>query len=353
MTRCVCIHGSRALANNPEIGGDKVGSQRILMGVLTVLLAGLIGFLLGRIPYGDRELARPLARQSPLSQQPPGPSGDTVSSEQFQPLRAAVPEADHAEKSAPMISFTNHRLSVHVQNRLLNGILEKISHLSNVPIILSEGIKAQVVSSHFDDLPLEQGLRVLLHTLDAFFFYASQGQAPPALQAVWVYPQGQGKRMVPMPPEAWASMAEMREYLHDSDPDMRARAAEVLVERYGKRALDTVLEALEDGEEKVRYRTLAKAVQAGVPLRSDFLRHLLGSDPSPVVRFLALEALAKAPDIQPQALWESVTLALHDSHEGVQEQARILLEELEAADSPAEPDDPLQAQLQERSRRAQ
>ena len=193
------------------------------MGVLTVLLAGLIGFLLGRIPYGDRELARPLARQSPLSQQPPGPSGGTVSSEQFQPLRAAVPEADHAEKSAPMISFTNHRLSVHVQNRLLNGILEKISHLSNVPIILSEGIKAQVVSSHFDDLPLEQGLRVLLHTLDAFFFYASQGQ---------------GKRMVPMPPEAWASMAEMREYLHDSDPDMRARAAEVLVERYGKRALD-------------------------------------------------------------------------------------------------------------------
>jgi hypothetical protein len=71
------------------------------------------------------------------------------------------------------------------------------------------------------------------------------------------------------------------------------------------------------------------------------------------VRFLALEALAKAPDIQPQALWENVALALHDSHEGVQEQARILLEELETAGSQTDPEDPLQAQLQEHTRRAQ
>ena len=204
-----------------------------------------------------------------------------------------------------MVALTENRLSVHAQDHSLKDILEQIAALSAVPIMISETIKDQVISSHFDDVALEEGLRRLLYRLDAFFFYAVEGADAAALQAVWVYPQGQGKRMLPMPPEAWASMAEMRQYLRDPDPEMRARAAETLVERQGKRALEAVLEALEDGEEKVRYRALARAVQGGVPLRGDMLHHLLRRDPSPVVRFLAFEALAKAPDVPPQMLWES------------------------------------------------
>lgn len=246
-----------------------------------------------------------------------------------------------------MVALTENRLSVHAQDHSLKDILEQIADLSAVPIMISETIKDQMVSSHFDDVALEEGLRRLLYRLDAFFFYAFEGADPAALQAVWVYPQGHGKRMVPMPPDAWASMAEMRQYLRDPDPEMRARAAETLVERQGKRALEAVLEALEDGDEKVRYRALARAVQAGVPLRGDMLQYLLRTDPSPVVRFLAFEALTKAPDVSPQMLIESATWALNDAHAAIREEAQIFLEELDMDGVASEPADPIQEQLQE------
>jgi len=157
-------------------------------------------------------------------------------------------------------------------------------------------------------------------------------------------PHRQGKRLVPLPPEAWASMTEMREYLYDSDPDMRARAAETLVERQGKRALDAVLLALEDEDEKVRYRALYQAIHAGVTLGTDVLQHLLRSDLSPTVRFLALEALVNMPNVPAQELRRSAELALNDPHEVVQEHARVILDELETAGDQTTPDASTQGQ---------
>jgi hypothetical protein len=127
------------------------------------------------------------------------------------------------------------------------------------------------------------------------------------------------------------------------------RAAEGLIERQGKQALDVVEAALEDAEAKVRYRTLYKAIRVGVPLHGDVLRQLLSADPSPTVRFLALEALPKVPHIQPETLRESLEFALSDADEGVREQAGALLDELEPIDVLLAPEDPLQTQLQERS----
>ena len=130
------------------------------------------------------------------------------------------------------------------------------------------------------------------------------------------------------------------------------RAAEGLIERQGKQALAVVETALEDAEEKVRYRALYKAIRVGVPLEGDVLRHLLSAYPSPAVRFLALEALPKISNIQPKTLRESLEFALYDADERVREQAGALLDELEPIDVLLAPEDPLQTQLQERSIRA-
>ena len=263
-----------------------------------------------------------------------------------------MPEADSTTKAAPLIAFVDNRLSLHVQTQSLKDIVEQISDLSGVPIFFSKDITDRGVSHHFDNVLLDEGLRMVLQALDLFFFYAADGQVSPALLAVWAYPQGQGKRLVPMPPEAWASTAELREHLRDADPELRVRAAEGLIERQGKQALDVVEAALEDAEAKVRYRALYKAIRVGVPLHGDVLRQLLSADPSPTVRFLALEALPKVPHIQPETLRESLEFALSDADEGVREQAGALLDELEPIDVLLAPEDPLQTQLQERSRRA-
>ena len=325
--------------------------QNLLSLVGIALLTGLAGFLLGKIPQENGESASLLAyhNEQPLSgrQQPTEPSGKSLVSRQPQPTPVAIPDAGGGEKAKPPVSLTGNRLSIHIEYRLLENVLQEISDLSEVPII-SEGLKDYTVSSHFENLPLDEGLRVLLQGLDAFFLYGNGGHAPTALQAVWVYPQGKGRHIVPTPPETWASTAEMRKYLYDPDPEMRARAAETLIDRHGKRASDAVLQALQDGDEKVRYRTLAKAVQAGSLPRGDVLQHLMSADSSPVVRFLALEALTKASDVSPQILWESANVALNDTHDAVREQAQTLLDELEPTAAPSDPND-LQTELQERS----
>jgi hypothetical protein len=249
-----------------------------------------------------------------------------------------------------LITVTNNRLSVQVQNRSLAGILDEISNQSGIPILLGDGINDQMVSMRFQDLPLDQGLQALLKTLDAFFFYSAQGaqgQSPATLKAVWIYPQGQGRRIVPVPPETYASTVEMQQNLRDPDPDQRARAAEVLIERQGTRALDTVLQVLEDPDEKVRYRALNQAVQSSLALPEDLIQRLALSDSSPIVRFLALEAMVNAPGVDPEKLREIAERALNDPSEEVQAQAEDILATLDSDQQPEDSGEPVQGQEEE------
>jgi HEAT repeats len=242
------------------------------------------------------------------------------------PPKATASENPSGSKS--IITVTEGHLSVQVQNRSLKAILAEVSRKSGVPIIVGEGIKDQRVSPHFLDLPLGQGLLVLLQELDSFFFYGVQEQSPASLRAVWVYPKGQGRRIVPVGPEVWASTDEMRQRLRDPDPTERAQAVEVLMERQGKRAFDASLQALEDDDEKVRYRALYQAQKSGVALPSDVLLQLVQSDRSPVVRFLALDTIANAPGADPEHVREIAESALNDPHEAVREHASEILETL-------------------------
>jgi HEAT repeats len=332
-------------------GGDTMLPQSLIRLLLVMLLAGLTGFAPGHALESSREPPLPSSpeslalsglavRQLPVAQPSPDPPRDTPPPEHRQSpslLTSTIPASTGRPKT--LIAVAENRLSVQVQNRSLAWILQEISHQSGVPILLSQGIRDRPVSIQLQDLPLDQGLQVLLKTLDAFLLYGAQEQSPAALRAVWVYPKGQGRRLVPAPSEAYAGAAEIQQNLSDPDPAERARTAELLIKRQRMRALDVVLQVLQDPDEQVRYRALYRAVHLDVALPTDLMQHLVLSDPSSVVRFLALEAVAKAPGADPARIRETAELALNDPSEAVQEQAGVILTALESAHPPAESSD--------------
>lgn len=308
--------------------------------MLLAVLVGPTGYIFAGTLEGSQEQAAPGPSVPDLqgAQLSPDAPTDTAPAEgrhSPSPSEGMSPVSPDRPKAAT--TFANNRLSVQVQNRSLAWILEEISNKSGIPLILSEGMKDQTVSIRFKDLPLDQGLQVVLKTLDAFYFYGAQGEAPATLKAVWLYPKGKGSRIVPAPPETHASTAEMQQDLSDPDPAERARAAEALIKRQGRRALDTLVQVLVDPDEKVRYRAVNQAVRSGLALPEYLTQQLALYDSSPVVRFLALEAIANVRGADPAWVRQIAELALNDANEVVQQQARDILAEQDATGQPAEP----------------
>jgi hypothetical protein len=240
-------------------------------------------------------------------------------------------------EQASSVTVKEGRLSVRLENRSLDWILEEISREAKVAIISGAGVGRRRVSVAFQDLPLDDGLRRILKDNDAFFFYGADGKASVSLRAVWVYPKGRGAELQPVPPETWASTRELEGHLADPDPGVRARAIEALVEREGDGARDAVLEALKDQDVHVRTQALYQTVSEDVELPTDALADLVLRDPSPDVRFLALEALADRPEARTVA-----ETALNDASPQVRQEAQEILRGLDAAARPRPPSRPAQ-----------
>ncbi len=247
-------------------------------------------------------------------------------------VRSAAAEAlgaisDAADALRTRITVEDGRLGVEVVDRPLEQVLEAISDEAEVAIIVDEAVEGPLVSDAFSDLPLDQGIRRLLQEQDAFFYYAADG----GLRAVWVYPADEGQGLQPVPPDVWASTEELELDLRDRDPKRRAQAVETLVERRGDRALDSVLEALGDRNDRVRAQALYGALNADVALPVSVLSDLALDDPSESVRFLALEALAEDPMIEVIAVQ-----ALDDPSQNLRNKAEEILERLDrAGEAPA------------------
>ena len=267
---------------------------------------------------------------------PPPPEGPSAPAKVAAPPRPEGPPAP-AEVTASRldITFEDGRLSVRARNAPLGRLLEEISRRGKVAIIQVGGVAGRRVSVAFSDLPLDQGLRRILEQHDAFFYH--RGGA--ALRVVWVYPKDEGRGLAPVPPEYWASTAELTQGLSDPDPDERARAIGAVVGRRGAKALDAVLKALDDEADQVRTEALYGASKAGVDLPAGLLSELARNDPSVDVRFLALEALADDPAVEMVALD-----ALDDPSPHVRNQARQILGRLDAASRPPAPSRPAQGQ---------
>lgn len=230
----------------------------------------------------------------------------------------------------PTITFNDGKLTMQLQNRPLPWVLEAISREARVAIVTPEGIGDESISAQARDLPVDQVLRQILASYDAFFFYGVVKEAPATLRVVWVYPKGRGQRYVPEPPDTWASTKELVDDARtNADPLVRARAVSTLVDRKGQQALDVVLGALQDRDDDVRTDALYAALKGNVSIPKETLARMALSDPSPSVRFLALDNLAGDPDARVAVDLAAVaTQALDDSSHHVREKAREILQRL-------------------------
>ena len=227
------------------------------------------------------------------------------------------------------ITFKDGLLSANVHDQPLDVVLDEISSLAPIAVVKGTGIGSQRCSAQFQNLPLDEGLREILRSQDAFFFYGVEKERPAALKAVWVYLKDQGRGLAPIPPAMWASTKELEHQLADPDPKVRTRAIESVVQREGPRAQGAVLKALNDEDGKVRASALYAAVNSGVDIPLPTLEALALDDSSADVRFEALDALADSPEAR--AIAERLT---NDSNEYVQRRAREILDRLEAASRP-------------------
>jgi len=330
-----------------------------IAGLLVLLL--IVGFLVFGLYRADKQENRGIAhlRRQSLGSQPlrvpnrlPEQLRDV--SEKKSPEEEAGLQSSSSLSQKPasvekpaepqsVITVVDGRLSVQVHNRPLQWVLEEIAQQSGL-FISAEHIGEERISVHFQDVPLDQGLQHLLKDQDAFFFHGAEaeGYGTASLRAVWVYAKGKGRRIFPVPPEDWASTQEIAQGLTDPDPEERARTIEALVDRGGKQALEPVMQALRDQNEKVRYRALYKAVDAGLALPADSLQTLLHSDSSPVVRFLALNAIAEQSHADSHNVKAIAEFALNDPSPHVQEQAREILSQVETASRLPDHNQPLQ-----------
>lgn len=248
--------------------------------------------------------------------------------------QAAAPRAQAAPRRSPdgpvLITVKNGLLSVAVGQRPLAWVLEQVSRAGG-PVILGDltGSRERRVTLRLKDVPLDQGIREILKDYDTFFYYEAQPKGFPTLKAVWGYPKGRGRGLMPVPPEAWASTKEIESLVHAPDPNLRARGVATLIERKGAGALDTVTDALADQADQVRTQALYGALNVGVPIPAETLSLLVLTDPSPDVRFLALEALAADP--ADPAVAAIVEQAQHDVNPAVQTKAREILKRVGTA----------------------
>ncbi len=239
-----------------------------------------------------------------------------------------APPLTREQRDAPRVLIRDGRVSATVENVRLDLLLDEVARLADVALVRDDVPGDERVSADFKDLAIDEVLRQLLATRDAFFFYGGSEDRPASLRVVWIYGPGKGRGLVPVPPDAWASTRDVEDRLRDADPDVRAAAIETLIERKKGRSLDAVLRALHDADERVRTRALYAALAGELEVPADALREAL-TDASANVRFLALDALAQHSDFAAIA-----RRALQDSSEHVRARAAELLAARDRASRP-------------------
>lgn len=228
----------------------------------------------------------------------------------------------NSQQAGSTVSIKNGRLSIEAHAVSLDTLLAEVSRKSGLEIFYDEASE-ESVSIAFQELRLDDGLRKILENYDIFFLYGATGEEPTAL---WVYPRGWGRDIVPAPPESWASTSELeQEFSSSSDAVERMRALETVIARKGKRSVDLVLYTLSDTNGQVRYSALSGALDNGVRLPEGTLENAARYDRSPFVRSLALKAIGEGSGVAEEVVRSIAHAALADPHGDVQMQARDVL----------------------------
>jgi len=192
---------------------------------------------------------------------------------------------------AGLVLVENGMLSLVLHGQPLGPVLAQIARQSHVSLVSAPEVDARPVTIELHGVPLDRGLQELLKDCDVFY-YSSGG----SLQSAWIYTKGAGTQLVPVPPESWASTADVERQMSSGSAVERITAIETLVARKGSTAGDAVNRALLDENADVRLRALDVALSAGVTVSRETLTTLT-YDSSPSVRALALEAIASGTPV--------------------------------------------------------
>ena len=237
-------------------------------------------------------------------------------------------KADTSQATSP-VTVKAGLLSVMLDEQPLRWVLDEISRQTGILFETGPEINEQRVTDAFQDIPIERGLRRLLRSWDLFFFYEGEQVQP---QTIWVYQQGKGVGLRPVPPEVWASTQELELAFNDIDPEIRSKALQALVERKGKSASSLLNMALEDSDDQVRLGALTAANNSSLEIAPDTLIRIVQNDPSPRVRFLALSLLSNNVENPPVNLdiLGIANYALDDADPEIRQLASNLINLIEA-----------------------
>lgn len=226
--------------------------------------------------------------------------------------------------------FENGLLTFHAKDQPLQSLLDAIGAIANVSIMVAPGVGSEHVSADFRSYRLDEALRQILKDYDVLFSYGSDGnaQSNPDLRTVWVYAPNRGPGIARFAMSAWnkSDRAYQQSLASAANPDERARAADELIRRGGRDAVDVVMEALKDPSDKVRYQALYRAGIVGALPPEDTIIDLVLNDTSEQIRAWAFQTLPLDPTLQ----WVAQRVA-NDSSQQIAELARNYLKDLDAS----------------------
>lgn len=248
-------------------------------------------------------------------------------------ITTSTPEVRVVEPSrgAESIAVIDGRLSARVHDMPLVSFIDAVARAANIPILLEPSEANELVSVEVADVAVGEALVRALPRRDVLLLHSGGDASDYPLQAVWVWPQNQGRTFVSN------GAGPSRAALHDTEPGVRAAAIEEVAWRGLPSAANVVAAALADGDPSVRERALNAAVTHDVDLANDQLLRLVQTDAAPAVRLAALRAFAKSAALDRDAVRSAAQYAVNDADPSVQSTAHEILAHVTAMDST--PDD--------------
>lgn len=301
-------------------------SRKSLLAVMVIALSVLALVRWGNSSQGG-EQARVQIVQTPALSAPPLPKSMAPT------LPAGVQHSSPAAEAGQAIRVSNGLLSVSAKNQALGAVLKEIGRQSGVAFHVSGEIAAHRVSLTLREVPFEIGLAQVLSEFDSVHYFGAQNSRARGLQAVWIYPQGQGlaatkdHERASAGPRSGADAAYRSpvQQAADADPAIRAQALSALAEgsepgvdpATARAALQS---ALSDADPQVRAQALNGLVSSDPD--AAFAYQVQGlRDADPAVRLMAVGTLeAQGPGM---ALLQA---ALNDPDAEVRQAARLQLE---------------------------
>lgn len=306
-----------------HIGGEAIPSPRLSRHVLQKTAPGVLDTRSpADNPASVSEPAATMQREAPAEVPAPDKPGRT----RQRTATASAPTVSAAALLRSAVTVQHGRVHLRAQNLALHTVLRDVAAQSGITITDRAQTHTSTLTLDLDNVALEEALQQMLTAFDVFFLYRGTSGAASALQAVWIYPQGQGGHIFPGDDEDSAFV----EALSQTDPEIRARGYETILARPDWLSPAIMRNGLQDDDPQVRFRLLSQAVVANVTLPADMVERLALTDQEAEVRLAALAAVNFHPDIDRQQAERIAMQASTDPDAAVQSKALELMAHIEA-----------------------